>query len=209
MNDPRLTFDAESHTYRWCGALVPNVTRIIAPLTDYSRIPPDVLERARRQGTEIHKMVELSCKGTLDVDDIMTREALAWLRPYLQAWRKFVLETGFELWESEQKVFHGGFHYAGTLDLVGLMKKTKLRDPALLDVKRSFYAGRAIGVQTAGYEEARNREVDKVLRTRHRYGLQLRHDGNYRLQPFEDRGDASVFLACLTLHRWNAKEIPQ
>lgn len=201
-----LAFDAASHTYTWSGKPVPNVTRIIAPLTDYAKIPPETLEKARQQGIQIHKMVELSCLGRLDVDHLMTDEAMAWLRPYYKAWLKFLSETGFELWLSEQRVYHRRLGYAGTLDLVGILTKTKLRDPAVLDVKRSFYAGRAIGVQTAAYDDAYNQGAEKDLRTRHRLGLQLRADENYRLQEYANRNDYGVFLACLTLHNWNAQE---
>lgn len=201
-----LTFDAATHTYYWKGARVPNVTSIIAPLTDYARIPPEVLEKARIEGTAVHKMVELDCRGQLDADHLMTDPLVEWMRPYYKAWRKFLLETGFELWESEQKLYHAKYGYAGTHDLVGILTKTKLRDISLLDVKRSFYAGRAIGVQTAAYEQARNETVDKGLRSTARFGLKLGKDANYRLQQFQDRDDFGVFLACLTLNRWNAKE---
>lgn len=202
---PLLSFDPAAHVYHWGGTPVPNVTRILAPLTDYSRIPPDVLERARQEGAAIHRMVELDCKGSLDVDALMTAEGQEWLRPYYAAWRKFVDETGFELWESEQRVYHKTFAYAGTLDLTGLMPKIRLKAPALLDIKRSFYAGGAIGVQISAYEKARNSAVDKALRTESRFGLQLRKDANYRLEPFEDRDDFGVFLACLTTLRWKEK----
>ena len=53
--------------------------------------------------------------------------------------------------------------------------------------------------------DARNTMVEKALRTDRRFGLQLRKDGTYRLQPFEDREDFSVFLACLTTHTWKEK----
>lgn len=200
-----LAFDAASHTYTWDGKLVPNVTRIIAPLTDYSRIPEDVLERARQEGKAIHKMVELACRGTLDVASLETDPAQAWLRPYYRAWLRFLDETGFELWESEQQVYHMKFGYAGTFDLVGCMTKTTRFGLSLLDIKRSFYAGLAIGVQLAGYEQARNARVEKDIRTNRRFGLQLRKDGTYRLQPFEDRDDFAVFLSCLTLHQWRTR----
>lgn len=201
-----LTFISSEHAYFWQGKRVPNVTSIISPLTDYSRIPPDVLEKARQQGQEIHKMVELDCRGALDVDDLMKNGDLAWMRPHYLAWRKFLAETGFELWLSEERVYHSRYAYAGTLDLVGIMTKTKLRDPALLDIKRSFFGGRAIGVQTVAYAEARNASSPKDLRTTKRFGLRLGNTGEYRLMPFEDKDDFGVFLACLTLNRYAAKE---
>ena len=49
-----LTFDAEKHEYRWNGQLVPGVTSILEPLTDFSFVPPDVLRAAQDFGTAVH-----------------------------------------------------------------------------------------------------------------------------------------------------------
>lgn len=37
--NPGLTFDAESHTYRFNGQLVPGVTTILKAITDFSAVP--------------------------------------------------------------------------------------------------------------------------------------------------------------------------
>src|SRR3990167_4906978 len=104
-----LTFDAVAHHYFWNGVRVPNVTTILAPLTDYSKIPRDQLERARQQGVAVHKMVELDCKNDLaDVPE--------WMAGHYSAWLSFKSETGFECWDSERQIFHQGMAYAGTLD---------------------------------------------------------------------------------------------
>jgi hypothetical protein len=182
-----LTFDEAAHLYRWNGNPVPNVTRIIKPLIDYSFVDPEKLERARQQGKAIHKMVELEIRGepyTLP----------AWLEPYRAAWWKFVGETGFECWFSERRTFHHGMHYATTPDL----------ESAIVEIKRSFAAGLAVGVQTAAQKAAV--ESDKHMpRFRERFGLQLRDDGTYRLQHHTDKDDFNVFLSCLTLHRWRER----
>jgi hypothetical protein len=190
-----LTFDEPKHEYKYDGRAIPGVTSIISPLTDYGMIKADVLEKARQEGTHIHKMVELDCLG-------QTLKLPAWMNPYFAAWKRFIAEVGFELWESEQMVYHPKFRYAGKLDLTGVLTKFKLLGGAMLDIKRSFYAGPAIGVQEAAYEAARNEGVPPERRTRARFGLQLRKDGTYRLQQYEDPDDFSVFLACLTVKRW-------
>lgn len=198
-----LTFDPEKHVYFWNGARVPNVTRIIAPLSDYSKVDPEALERARQQGVAVHKMVELDCKGDLD-------SLPDWMAGHYRAWEKFKAEVGLELWRSEHKMFHPRHGYAGTPDLTGVLLKAKkpLNGPALIDIKRSFYAGRAIGVQTAAYLDTWNTTEGKDLRIdpSHRFALQLRHNGEYRLEHYGDRDDFAVFLAYLQIHRWKEKE---
>lgn len=195
-----LTFDEERHEYRWDGKPVPNVTRIIAPLTDYSRIPPEALEHARQQGQAVHKMVELECKNNLDTDNLPD-----WMRGHLEAWLRFKEETGFECFSSEHRVYHPVLGYAGTLDLAGLMPKLKQsKKPAVIDVKRSFFAGPAIGLQTIAYAEGWN-ATDRATRLEERYALRLDANGRYRLEPFADRDDRAAFIACLQQLRWKEK----
>lgn len=195
-----LTFDEAAHHYFWNGVRVPNVTSVLAPLVDYSRVPPDALERARLQGVAIHHMVERDCKNDgLDPDTLPD-----WMRGHYAAWRRFTEETAFQCIASEERVFHEGMGYAGTLDLVGTMRNARNQDAhALIDVKRSFYAGPVIGLQLAAYAEAWNRMKDSNVARR--FALRLDADGKYRLEPFEDRSDFAVFTAQLATYRWKER----
>lgn len=194
-----LTFDPAAHEYRWNGAVIPHVTGIIAHLTSYDRVPPDVLERARQQGQAVHKMVELDCKDDLDIDTLP-----AWLRGHHDAWNRFKGETGFKPWASEQYLYHPRMGYAGTLDLAGNMPKLAGSKPAIIDVKRSFFAGPAIGLQTAAYLDAWNANFPEH-KLAQRYALRLDANGKYRLELYEDRDDHAAFLACLQQLRWKEK----
>lgn len=187
------------HEYRWEGAVVPHVTRIIASLTNYDRIPLDVLERAKQQGTAIHKMVELDLRGDL------VHPVPRWLGGHYDAWIRFREESGFEPWASEQYVYHRRLGYAGTLDLAGLLPKLRRsKKPAVVDVKRSFYAGPAIGLQTVGYADAWNSERG-MPQLEERYALALYPNGLYRLERYEEHDDGLAFMACLQQHRWKEK----
>ena len=197
----RLTFDEAAHVYRWDGRVVPNVTKIIAPLTDYSHIPPDVLLRAQEQGKAIHKMVELDCQNRLNVATLPD-----WMRPRYAAWCRFKEQTGFICWDTERRGYNETYGYGYTLDLAGRLPYLKdIRGGALLDVKRSLYAGAAIGLQLAAYEDCRNREVPRDLSTSYRFALVLNDNEQYRLEPFTDRDDHLAFLACLQQLRWREK----
>lgn len=194
-----LTFDEAAHRYFWCGEPVPNVTGILKPLTDYSHIPAEALENARLEGVAVHKMVELDCKGDLDTDTLP-----GWMEGHWQAWQKFKRESGFECHSSEQRLYHTAVRYAGTCDLVGKTPRMKnVRGLSLIDIKRSFYAGRAIGVQLMAYATAWEAEGRPPIHNR--FALRLDKSGDYRLMPFTDREDWSVFLACLTLHRYKER----
>lgn len=191
-----LSFDRAEHRYYYNGHPVVNVTRALGMLTDFSFIPAAALEKARQEGQAVHAMVEMDCKGNLDVTGLPE-----WMRGHYAAWRKFTSDTDFECWASEERVYHDGLVYAGTLDLAGVMRNGKDQAPAVIDIKRSFFAGRAIGFQTSAYLEAWNRKHHGLMRLKRRYALRLDANGSYRLEPFNDPNDFSVFLACLTLYR--------
>lgn len=197
-----LTFDAARHEYHVDGALVPHVTEVLSPLTEplYRRIKAEDLERARQQGTAIHKMVELDCHEDLDVAKLPR-----WLSGPLAAWYRFKDETGFRCYASEEPVWHERLMYAGTLDLAGELPKFKgSKKPCVIDVKRSLYAGPVIGLQTAAYAGAWCSDKARPFLDE-RYALALYPNGIYRLEPFTDRDDSIAFLACLQQHRWKEK----
>lgn len=188
-----LLFDEAAHTYTWNGVVVPSVTQVLKPLTNYGMIPADKLEIAWQKGNAVHKMVELHAKG--DLDEATLPE---WMRPVFEKWLRFCDDTGFKIIESERQVYHPAYGYAGTLDLIGMIGEGD--EFPLIDVKRSFFAGPVIGMQTAAYAEAYIAETgDKRIKTR--YALKLNEAGPYRLEPFADKKDFNDFITCLAFHK--------
>lgn len=199
MSVGELVLREEDHTYWLRGQRVPGVTECLKPLTDYSKIPADTLARAQAEGVAVHRMVDLYCRNDLD-------EVPEWMAGHFEAWKKFLAESRFDVWASESRVWHPKICYAGTLDLVGMFRDGDYAgEPSIVDVKRSFYAGRAIGCQIAAYQHAWNDSLKPgdMRKVSGRYALQLRPDGTYRLRPFTDKSDWTTFLACLTL--WRAR----
>ncbi|MCW5141090.1 PD-(D/E)XK nuclease family protein [Burkholderia cenocepacia] len=188
-----LTFDPVEHVYRVGTQRVPSVTQTLAPLVDYSKVPPAALERARQLGQAVHRMTEL-----YDLDDLDTDDLAPELMPYLSAWMKFRAETGFVPDAIELQLYHPALRYAGTLDRTGLIRGRR----AVVDIKKMLTLGPVIGVQLAAYQELLAKNDTPVD---DRYGLGLRADGSYRLVPFADRNDWPVFLALLTLRNFKEK----
>lgn len=198
-----LTFDEATHTYYWNKVKVPNVTSIIGHLTDYSHIPPEKLEKARLEGQHVHKMVQLHFERK-------HAKIPEWMKGHREALLRFVDETGFWCADTERKVFHKRLRFAGTLDLAGGFSQLEgSKHIAIIDVKRSLYAGPAIGLQTEGYRIAYNAEEGDANLARERYALVLRADGTYRLTSYHDQAhhaeDNLAFLACLQQFRWREK----
>lgn len=195
-----LTFNEALHEYRWNGAKVPHVTGVLKGLVDYSMIPAEKLERARQEGTYIHRMIELDCAGDLDVEALEE-----WAKPAYKAWRDFCAASGFAVILSEWKGYHPGIGVAGTLDLMCELPLLKgWKGIALLDVKRSLYGGPVIGLQTAGYKGIV--DADKAMpKPAHRGALRIGKDGKFRLVRYNDPTDFSTFLSLLNVKRWKEK----
>ncbi len=193
-----LAFDEAAHRYTWNGREVPHVTGILEPLTEASLalIPQNVLAFAAEEGKAIHKMVELDCAGTLDLDTLP-----GWMEKVYAAWLEFKAHSGFSPILSEHKCY-SPMGYAGTLDLLcELPSLTGWKGAVLLDVKRSLFGGPVIGLQLAAYENILR--ADKAMpRVKRRGALRLNPDGKLRLEPYDDTSDASAFLALLTIHKW-------
>jgi len=188
-----LTFDPVEHVYTVGTQRVPSVTQTLAPLVDYSQVPPAVLKRAQELGTAVHLMTELYDRDDLDTDNLSQE-----LLPYLTAWMRFRAETGFVPELIEQRFHHPALRFAGTLDRTGIIGGRR----AVLDIKKMLRLEPVVGVQLAAYKELC---IKNGVHVEDRYGLGLRADGTYRLVPFKDTQDWPVFLSLLTLRNFKEK----
>jgi hypothetical protein len=187
----RLEFEPVGHVYRLNGVRVPSVTDVVSMLEDFSGIPPAVLETARVFGGHVHDAVALDIRGVLDWSNLA-----APLVPYLNAWRRFVADSGIVITASELRVAHAKLGYAGRLDLKGLLNKA----PAIIDVKSGEMPA-SVGPQTAGYEEALSAAFG--IKVRRRFCLQLNpaFSCGYKLHSLDKRTDWTTFVSALNV--WN------
>lgn len=189
-----LTFDAETHTYTYAGAVVPSVTQILKPLTNFDHIPKHVLEGARDRGVKVHAAVEFINQGILGTGYGLDEESLdPMLAGYVRQYRKFLAATGFEVTGCEQRVFNEGLFYAGTVDLLGRWQQTTW----VCDVK-SGAIPKSVGPQLSAYQMA------LPERPRRRLTLQLKPD-TYNLQESTNLADWPCFQSCLNIHNWSSK----
>jgi len=190
-----LTFEEGPHVYRYNGAVVPSVTQVLHGMVDYSRVDPAALDRAKKEGQAIHKMVELDILDELE-------KLPKWLDGHYAAWQKFKRDKDFTPQGTEFRMYDPRLRVAGTLDLIGDMGQFAAL--ALIDLKRSLYAGAVIGLQLAGYKKLWNDTMVPLghLRVRDRHALVLRANGTYKLEPFPDESDEQTFVACVMRHHW-------
>jgi len=178
-----LTFDSETHIYKVNGEVWPSVTQI---LKDMGFIDSRFFtEYARERGSLAHLIIKWHCQGVLDEDTVDPA-----LRPYLDAWRLFVADTGFVSKQVEIPLCDTTYRFAGTPDNIGELYEI----PSVIDYKTGAMSP-VVGLQLAGYELLTGKRLK-------RYGLQLTDTGKYKLTPFKDRNDRQVFLAALACWNW-------
>lgn len=187
-----LTFDADTHTYRFNGQQVPGVTTILKPITDFSAVPPQVLAAAADFGAAVHLACELDDLGQLDESTLD-----AALVPYLAAWRKFSSDHGVQWQLVESPVYHPVMRYAGTLDRFGLVSGLN----TVVDIKSTAQLYPSVGPQLAAYANALPGRYTAVKRM----AVQLKADGTYHAKEYSDPADWPLFCSLLTVRTWCAR----
>lgn len=189
---PNLTFNDSEHQYTLNGRAVPSVTTILAPLTDLSHIPKEVLARKCLLGTALHQAIEYYLQNDLELDSVHPD-----VMPYFQAFLKFMTESRFQVEQVEARVCSLKLGYAGTYDLKGILNGKRV----LIDTKSVASLGVAVGPQLAAYQQAHH-ELFPHNKIVQRFALHLKPDGSYRLPEYRDQRDFEIFKSCLNIYHW-------
>lgn len=177
------SFDSAKHIYRIDGHIVPSNTEILAMagLVDMRWYT----EEGRDRGTAVHFACQL-----IDEDDLNWSTVSEAIESYVRAYEKFKLESGFEPTLIEVPHYNYPHRYGTTIDRIGILPN---RGEVLLELKSGAVEDWA-GLQLALQNECLSKRLP-------RFALQLKPDGNYRLDEFKDPNDRNVALsACAVVH---------
>jgi hypothetical protein len=164
---------------------------------DFSMVPVAVLEKARGRGAAVHALIEAHAYKYLDEADITDE-----VRPYFEAYLRFLKESGHESVLSEFKVQHPTWHYVGHPDRIGwLCGKRCLLDWKCVDSLDLV----PVEYQLAGYKLAWDAERP-LERIDIAAAVQLMSDGKYRLHELEPEKVEHIFLAACTVW-WARKDM--
>ena len=188
-----LTFEPDGHIYRWRNIVVPSVTGILedAGISDWSHVPDGKKHRAAELGTAVHAATVYDDEDDLDAASLVPR-----VTARLTAWRAFRADYRFAPIRREHMMY-SRFGFAGTADAIG----TTPRRPGalvLVDIKTGAKT-RAVGPQTAAYAHLAREQGEDVAE---RWGVYLRADGTYKVDPLPESRDWPVFLHALNLYIW-------
>jgi len=189
MENDNFTFDAEKHIYRIGNRPVVSVTQIITGVFGKKFWYEDFYAG---KGKAVHAAVSYYVNGELEDYDLDDR-----ILGQIEAFKKFLLETGFYAIESEKHLYSSRYNFAGTPDLL-LMGAN---DMILADIKASIEP--IVNLQLAGYSLL-YQEIK--INPKRFCAIRLKPDGNYNTCWVENLKDAQrVFLACLTVYNWKIK----
>lgn len=181
-----VVFNEKDHTYSVEGVVYPSVTRVLAALGFYGDAVQYFTEHSRDRGSFVHKIIQYHLHGELDEESIDPE-----LLGYFDAWLRFEKDTGFKAHTIEKPMFCPVNLFAGTPDIIG-----ELRRDSIIDIKTGD-PGPAAALQTAAYEILYGKSAA-------RFSLQLKQDGKYKLTPYQDYTDRKIFLAALSVYKWQA-----
>lgn len=191
----RLTFNADAHEYFWDGKAVPGVTDILESvnISDFSMVKNRHLDYGMERGSAVHLACAFFDENDLDWDTV-PEEA----EPYVRAWEKFTIDTGFEPIIIEKMGYSEKWGYAGTVDVCGILNSRKV----LID-RKSNSVPKSTQIQLSAYEHLVEEQGPFV----ERYGIALRGDGTYKLSdPYLSVNDFAVFTCALAVYRWKKEK---
>ena len=136
----RLTFEQETHTYRFDEKVIPSVTQVMKQASEdhYAGISPQRLAVAADRGTRVHKAVELYELGIEVIDPEV--------QPYVTNYRVAKALKKFQPTEQELMLTNGIF--AGTVDMIAELGGQQV----LIDLKATAKFNKDLAeIQLAGY----------------------------------------------------------
>lgn len=166
-----FSFDREAHVYSLGDRVLPSVTEILrgAGLVDDRWWTA----AAAWRGSAVH----LACWYD-DQNDLNESQLDPTLRPYVDAYRKFKFETGFEPTDIETPLYNDLLGYAGTPDRIGKINGKRLCVPDL----KSGASSKVTRFQTVAYTACLPSPRKYV-----RMEVRLQPNGRYSLQVYEPK----------------------
>ena len=189
-----LSFQSDGHVYLHGDQPIPSVTQIISEMglmSDFA-VDPWYLER----GSAVHLACEYLDKNCLDWDSLDDE-----IRPRVEAYQKFKKDYSFEPRMIEQPVHSHVLNVACTPDRMGIVDNYL----SVIEIKsggRQKWHRLQLSIQDICIRE--ELEESEILSQLHRYSLELKSDGTYKLprRYKEDEADRKAAESLVILYHW-------
>lgn len=203
----KLKFDKEKHEYSVGNKKVLSVTTVLPDIPEHLIYKQFFIDATHR-GTRVHEHVDTINKYYIKKNKILSSDlcsnCLETDKPYVNSYIKFLKAHRPEMLLSEKKMFHTELFYAGTVDLVAVIKG-KL---SILDVKTTTKIAPYAKLQLAAYVYMYNFCYPE-RKAFNRYIIHLQ-EKNYRLVPYTVKtleDDFEIFQCKLKSAQWDAENL--
>ena len=140
--------DTRQHTLD--GKHIPSVSQVIAPLSDFSKIPESVLARKTELGTQFHDAIHAHLEDDL-LFDSLDPDLVKPMNAFIEWWAKEGEGVHDANMEIEQPVYHQTLKYCGKPDL-------EICDEAIYDWKLRPYMPLVDRLQLEAYSHMVSRK---------------------------------------------------
>ena len=176
------SYDDDAHVYRLGPKIIPGSTDILKDAG--FQYPPGNME----MGRAVHMATQFDDEGVLDpatvTDDVFG---------YLEAWRVFRRDTGFESDRIEEPNVNVALAFGAVLDREGCWHRGKRR--VLVELKKyspPYFTGLQLALQDL--------TLPAVTLPRDRIAVQLNADAPYAIHEYNDRNERNLALALVSLY---------
>jgi hypothetical protein len=189
----KIDFDPIEHKYKIDGKPTPSVTQILGLANLYEFIDKQLLDKAGRFGTAVHKATELFDQDRLNMETLDVA-----LIPYLEGWKMFLTESKFSILQSEN-IVGSSFGYAGAYDRVGYLNDQL----TMLEIKTTAAVPRTTRLQLAAYKHAYEEMTGLIIKQR--LCVRIKPLG-YSMDIFQgQQEDFWMFCKFLDVYKWSHK----
>jgi len=208
-----ITYDDADHRYERFGVRVTSVTGCLPYIeNEWLQNNQQVKEKAGDRGHRVARFIEETERAALEIPisaldpDALGVGSTEW------AYINFSLSTGFRPLVSptgdisvEMFVYHDLMDYVGRFDILGVCENLS-KEIILFDVKASVLIPKTVGMQTAAYLEAYNRNAKDygLPKAKKRACLHLNpklYKSGWKLEPLENPRDFGNFCSLLNSQR--------
>lgn len=190
------TFSESDHVHKIGDQIVPGITTVIKPLTNYGMVPEHIMAAACQFGSNVHKAVELFCYGNLDEENLDPTLALP-----LQ---------GFKDWLKQERLDPTDFivelPMADANLMVACIPDIILDGKLIVEIKTREANHLTDSIQTCCQQHIWGRNGGIRTDKYDRYVLTLRQDGSFKYQNVNDKSAMSRFRKLLDYY-WDTKTI--
>lgn len=204
LDTPVLTFEAEAHTYKLDGEVIPSVTQLISimgeEIPDTDDLMDAALANASERGTTMHAYLAWRLGGGAAEDFEGLPQAYA---GYADAVDLFLSEHEFMPYALETPMYarERGVTYAGTPDYIGMFDG---RD-TILDYKFVAAVDKSrVSAQLNGYMSL---TLQNGFEPEKLFAVQFLKTGDYRLYHVADNADP--WFLCLDVERTKNRKHPK